>query len=585
MKQNPIFRKDKKRISRVRFISLAVFMAVVVGLSSCIQNGKQQTVVKGPHLEKRGDVTQLIVKGKPWLVLGCELGNSTSSSRSYLAPYWQQLKESGVNTVLAVVSWEQTEPEEGRFDFTVVDNLLEDARQNGMKLALLWFGSWKNGITSYTPLWVKKDTKRFPLAQTPEGQSLPILTTLGDETCKADAKAFAAMMRHLKEVDELHQTVVMIQMENEVGLHGHPRDYCQLAEKAFHGQVPKELTEWLTAHRDQLLPETLSAWQASGCKTSGTWEEVFGSNDRAAEIFMAWHYAAYMDRITAAGKAEYDLPTFVNAWIVQPEDTRPGNYPSGGPQAQNHDIWRAAAPHIDILSPDIYLNDFPRQLSLYARSGNPVFIPESRSGQNGAANAAYAIGAKGAIGYSPFGFERNCSDESNATFRSFYQKAGRMAPQILAAQAEGRIGAAWLKGSEPLRVKDTIRLDNVLVVCELVSSGMRNGGAPQLTGGTYDPEAIGYVIAIREKEGYLFLGSNTRVTFLPADGKGTIGLGRVIEGDFDAQGKWVDGRWLNGDEIQLRYDLLYAVKEGYSGQGLNFGRPEPSFLKVELFNY
>lgn len=85
-------------------------------------------------------------------MLGCELGNSTSSSRSYLAPYWQQLKESGVNTVLAVVSWEQTEPEEGRFDFTVVDNLLEDARQNGMKLALLWFGSWKNGITSYTPL-------------------------------------------------------------------------------------------------------------------------------------------------------------------------------------------------------------------------------------------------------------------------------------------------------------------------------------------------------------------------------------------------------------------------------------------------
>ena len=150
MKQHPIFRKDKKRISRVLFISLAVFMAVVVGLSSCIQNGKQQTSVKGPHLEKRGDVTQLIVKGKPWLVLGCELGNSTSSSRSYLAPYWQQLKESGVNTVLAVVSWEQTEPEEGRFDFTVVDNLLEDARQNGMKLALLWFGSWKNGITSYT---------------------------------------------------------------------------------------------------------------------------------------------------------------------------------------------------------------------------------------------------------------------------------------------------------------------------------------------------------------------------------------------------------------------------------------------------
>lgn len=215
-----------------------------------------------------------------------------------------------------------------------------------------------------------------------------------------------------------------------------------------------------------------------------------------------------------------------------------------------------------------------------------MFIPESRSGQNGAANAAYAIGAEGAIGYSPFGFERNCDDDVNATFRSFYQKAGRIAPLILSAQADGRIGAAWLKGSEPARVKDTILLADVRIVCELISSGMRNGGAPQLTGGTYAPDAIGYVIAIRQDdESYLFLGSNVRITFLPADGKGIVGLAKVTEGDYDEQGQWVEGRWLNGDEIQLRYDLLYAVDEGFSGQGLNFGRPEPSFQRVELFRY
>lgn len=566
---------------------IAILLTAALMAGSCSQERKQTaTVQEPPHLEKRAGVTQLIVEGQPWLVLGCELGNSTSSSRAYLAPYWQKLKDAGVNTVLAVVSWEQTEPVEGQFDFTVVDHLLEDARSNDMKLALLWFGSWKNGITSYTPTWVKRDTKRFPLAQTPEGKSLPILTTLGDETCQADAKAFAAMMRHLKEVDARQQTVVMIQMENEVGLHGHPRDYCALAEAAYKGQVPKTLTDWLSAHQDSLLPETRQAWMAGGCKTAGTWEEVFGPADRAAEIFMAWHYAAYMDRITEAGKKEYALPVFVNAWIVQPEDTRPGNYPSGGPQAQNHDIWRAAAPHIDILSPDIYLNDFPQQLSLYARRGNPVFIPESRSGQNGAANAAYAIGAKGAIGYSPFGFERNCDDEVNATFRSFYQKAGRIAPIVLAAQAENRIGAAWLKGDNPVRVKDTIRLGDVRIVCELISSGMRNGGAPQLTGGTYNPEATGYAIAIQQTvDHYLMLGSNVRITFLPAKGEGIIGLAKVTEGDFDEQGQWQEGRWLNGDEIQLRYDLLYAVDEGFSGQGLNFGRPEPSFQKVELFTY
>ncbi len=556
-------------------------------MAGCTGERKEASIgQEPPHLEKRGGVTQLIVQGQPWLVLGCELGNSTSSSRAYLAPYWQKLKDAGVNTVLAVVSWEQTEPVEGQFDFSVVDHLLDDARSHNMRLALLWFGSWKNGITSYTPTWVKRDTRRFPLAQTPDGKSLPILTTLGDETCKADAKAFAAMMRHLKEADAQQQTVVMIQMENEVGLHGHPRDYCPLAEVAYKSQVPQALTDWLTAHRDSLLPETRKAWEAGGCKTEGTWEEVFSPADRAAEIFMAWHYASYMDRITKAGKQEYALPTFVNAWIVQPEDTRPGNYPSGGPQAQNHDIWRAAAPHIDILSPDIYLNDFPWQLELYARSGNPVFIPESRSGQNGAANAAYAIGAEGAIGYSPFGFERNCDDDANATFRSFYQKMGRITPMVLEAQAEGRIGAAWLKGDNPMRVKDTICLGDVRIVCELISSGMRNGGAPQLTGGTYAPDAIGYAIAIRQDdESYLFLGSNVRITFLPANGKGIVGLAKVTEGDYDEQGQWVEGRWLNGDEIQLRYDLLYAVEEGFSGQGLNFGRPEPSFQRVELFRY
>ena len=586
---------------------LIIFVsAMVLLLCGCTGCGVRGTKCGGsgseecqpPHLEKRGNVTQLIVKGRPFLALACELGNSTSSSREYMAPHWDRLKAAGVNTVLAVVSWEQTEPEEGRFDFTVVDNLLADARAHDMKLALLWFGSWKNGITSYTPKWVKRDTKRFPLAQTPDGKPLPILSTLGEASCQADAKAYAALMRHLKERDAREQTVVMMQVENEVGLHGHPRDYCPLAEAAFKGQVPKELTAWLSAHRDSLLPETLDAMcdvrgardevrgtEVRGTEVRGTWEEVFGKTDRAAEIFMSWHYATYMDRIVAAGKKEYDLPTFVNAWIVQPEDTRPGNYPSGGPQAQNHDIWRAGAPHIDILSPDIYLDDFPSILSLYARGGNPVFVPESRSGQNGVANAAYAIGAMGAIGYSPFGFERNCDADENATFAQFYHLAGKASAIILKAQAEGRIGAAWLKGSSPEKVKDEIRLGDVRIGCELVSSGMRNGGAPQLTGGTYDPAAMGYVIAIKEGDGFLFLGSNARVTFLPADGQGYVGLAKVTEGDFDDRGRWKEGRWLNGDEIQLRYDLLYAVDEGYSGQGVNFGCADPSFVKVELFRY
>ena len=254
-------------------------------------------------------------------------------------------------------------------------------------------------------------------------------------------------------------------------------------------------------------------------------------------------------------------------------------------QAQNHDIWRAAAPDIDMLCPDIYLPEFPDILRMYSRAGNPVFIPESRAGQNGAANAAFAIGEMGAIGYSPFGFENGALSAANETFNSFYHKAGSAADIILEAQASGNIRAAWVKGSDPAVYKQTLELGDYKIGVELVSSGMRNGGAPQLTGGTYSPDASGYAIAIRESDdSFLFLGSNVRITFLPADGQGTIGLAKVTEGDF-RNGEWVEGRWLNGDQIQLRYDVLYAVDEGYSGQGLNFGTPEPGFIKVQLYKY
>ncbi len=555
------------------------------GMLAACSPSTEKGNLPAPHLEKRGNVTQLIVEGRPWLALACELGNSSSSSREYMSGYWPGLKEAGINTVLAVVSWEQLEPAEGQFDFHVVDDLIADARANGMKLSILWFGSWKNGMSSYHPTWVKNDPERFPLALTKEGKRLPILSTLGTATRDADAKAFAAMMKHIREVDAEEQTVIMIQVENEVGLHGYTRDYSPEANAAIAGQVPSELTKYLSENRSSLLPETLEAWANGGFRTSGTWEEVFGKGDRTDEIFMAWNYASYMNAVAAAGKAEYDIPMFVNAWIVQPEDKRPGNYPSGGPQAQNHDIWRAAAPEIDILCPDIYLPEFPDILRLYSRAGNPVFIPESKAGQNGAANAAFAIGEMGAIGYSPFGFESVALSESNATFNSFCRKAGSAADIILEAQAEGRIRAAWVKGSDPAVYKQELELGGYRIGVELVSSGMRNGGAPQLTGGTYAPDACGYAIAIQEDDNkFLFLGSNVRITFLPSDGKGTVGLAKVTEGDF-TNGEWKEGRWLNGDQIQLRYDVLYAVDEGYSGQGLNFGTPEPGFIKVELYKY
>jgi len=268
-----------------------------------------------PHLQKNGAVTQLIVDGKPYLVLGGELRNSSSSSVDYMQPIWPKLAAMHLNTVLTPVTWQQIEPEEGHFDFTVLDALLRDARSNNLRLVLLWFGSWKNSSSTYTPVWVKKDPARFPLVQNSSGQSLEILSTFSESNRDADAHAFAALMRHLREVDSAQHTVLFMQVENEVGVLGDSRDHSPAANAAFGQPVPKELTAYLVAHKDNLLPEFRKVWQAAGAKTTGTWQEVFGPGS-ADEIFMAWNYARYIDHVVAAGKAELPLPMYVNTWIV-----------------------------------------------------------------------------------------------------------------------------------------------------------------------------------------------------------------------------------------------------------------------------
>ena len=159
-----------------------------------------------PVLEKRGNATQLIVDGEPFLVLGGELHNSSSSSREYMKEYWPVLKNSGMNTVLAAVEWSLIEPVEGKFNFSVVDELLSDARKNDLKLILLWFGSWKNGQSHYMPEWVKKDFTRFPRVKAENGKSLEILSIFGKETLEKDSKAFSALMKHLAETDSQYRT-------------------------------------------------------------------------------------------------------------------------------------------------------------------------------------------------------------------------------------------------------------------------------------------------------------------------------------------------------------------------------------------
>jgi hypothetical protein len=544
-----------------------------------------------PHLETRHGVRQLVVDGKPFLILGGELRNSSSSSRDYMRRVWPQLVEKRLNTVVGAVTWELIEPEEGKFDFTSVDNFIEDARENHLHVVFLWFASWKNGLSSYPPYWVKTNPQRFPWVKNSAGKTLDILSTFSDATRDADAKAFAALMRHIRQVDGKQHTVLMMQVENEVGIRDDSRDRSPAANEANARPVPKDLMNYLVRHKSTLAPELRQVWEANGNKTSGTWEEVFGpgkpdsvklygpdlTQERkevlwrqlswaSDEFFMAWRYSIFINKVAAAGKAEYDIPMYVNAWLQQPGCPRPGEYPSGGPVPQVHDIWRFGAPSIDFLSPDLYLPQFSETCERFTRNGNPLFIPEANTGGQAGTNALIALLKYNGIGFSPFGidgfgFGRPRSPETNAvpppdSFAQTYAILDYLAPVILDNQGKGTI--AFL---EPLNDTNAppqeVKLGGYTLKLSYPDSsspggrGGRGGGFGGFGGfgGPTVTNASPARFVINPSPGaYVFVGGPMNVTFTP----NTSGGGSVVLGSFDEtaqrDGHWVPGRRLNGDE-------------------------------------
>ena len=455
-----------------------------------------------PRLEKRGSVTQLIVDGKPWLSLAGELLNNAASTAENVQAVWPVLAKANLNTVLVGVGWSWAEPEEGRFDFTALDGILRDARKSNLRVVLLWFGSWKNGTSSYSPAWVKRNWDKYPIARDKDGRGREILSTLSTANRDADARAYAALLRHVRQVDSAARTVVMMQLQNEVGLLGDSRDRCREANEAFAGPVPRELMDYLQKNRGTLLTETRKLWDSAGGRTSGTWEEVFGKGTGADEAFMAWHYARYMNRMAELGKKEYPLPVFANAWIVQPQDKQPGDYPSGGPQAHNHDLWRAGAPQIDVLAPDIYLPDFAGIAAMYSRNGNPLFIPETRAD---AANAFYAVGQLNAQMFSPFGIERQVGEDS--PLAKAYDVLGQLTPLIMEHQGKGTMRAVVVESGTG---SQKVQLGNYVFD---LAVGRGWGTQPQ----TAPASSRGYAILIQTgPDDFWVAGANLNIRFASA---------------------------------------------------------------------
>lgn len=457
-------------------------------------------------------------KRLPFMMLGGEVHNSTTSNAEYFLTKIDKLKKLNCNTLVLPVYWELIEPEEGTFDFELVDEIIEICDKNDFKIVILWFATWKNAASSYVPEWVKRDIVRFFRVQNKAGKNLNNISCFCNAGRDADAKAFAALMKHIKKTDK-RKTVIMMQVENEVGVLGSRRDFCPISTAKFEGKVDAELIEYLKNN-------TKLEYNYAG----ENWASVF--SDMADEVFMAYHTAKYIEEIVRCGKAEYDMPMYVNTWLVQFENQAPGDYPSGGPTHRVIDIWRAAAPHIDFIAPDIYLDDFPKVCSQYTRDDNPLFIPEARRDHTAVANLLYAIGKYKAIGFAPFGIE-SIDDNVGNSLAQAYSILTNMTDIIWDAYQSNRItGIHWLDKS---------------------SLSQEIGGFRM----TFEKrgESCGAIVITEDTGKYIIIGQNIRYSFDYSH----VEYIHIKEGKY-IDGKWIDGRRLNGDEMdQNRFGEISGV--------------------------
>lgn len=541
------------------------------------------SAVAQPRLERNGSAAHIVANGKPMLMIGGEMGNSSASTHADVSRHFAHLSRLGLNTVLAPVTWELIEPREGEFDMSSLDDILTEARRNNLKVVLLWFGAWKNSMSCYAPEWFKRDTKRFPRAHTIDGKPVEEASSLSRNVLEADKRAFCRIMQHLKDNDAKDQTVVMVQVENEIGMIDVPRDYSADATKLYNSPVPKSLTDYLDAHRKSLHPYIAQRYKAE--KRNISWAETFGNDIYAEEIFQTWTYATYVEQIASAGRAIYNIPMYVNV-ALDSRGRKPGQYPSGGPLAQFVDIWHAAAPAIDVLGVDIYDKGLAAWLDKYHLSNNPLFVPEIRLEDKDAMYALYAFGHHSAMGFCPFSIEdyplyqasaaadwKNIDLSQDDQLNAFSSHSGNLSPlascyamlrqaEPLIIQRQGTNDMDAVLLTDEQRECDIITPDGIrLTVKHSYSLGWEPGAKDE-----HWPEAACIILRMAPSD-YLVIGSGVVLTYSDAKadkvwkkGDARIGLAKceLVEVD-DAKLNVV--RHLNGDQTHQGRHVRIPVGE------------------------
>lgn len=540
-------------------------------------------------LHKQGSATQLYVDGKPFVILGGELGNSSASSPADIARIFPKLQRMNLNTVLVPVYWDMVEPVEGNYDFSLIDATLDEARRCGLKVVFLWFGAWKNSMSCYAPSWFKSDYKKYPRAYTSEGKPLEIASAFSENVYQADSRAFKAWLGHLADVDK-EGTVLMVQIENEIGMLEDARDYSAAAQREYDKGVPSQLIAFLEKNKKSLHPQLLERWRDNGMKRTGSWREVFGDDIYSDEYFMAWNYAAYMERLAREARDILGRPLYVNA-AMNSRGRKPGEYPSAGPLAHLKDIWHAAAPTVDILSPDLYDKGFTDWVAQYHTSDNPLFIPEIRRFDGNAAQAYYIIGEHDAIGISPFSIE-NGSDSPQSTPVRGYAALRDLMPLLVKYQGKGVMNGFYFDNDSTERI---LRHDGLKITANHYFTLPWD---PRATDGSEWMPVGGVIIRLAPDE-YIIAGTGIVVKFeneTESSVKRNLGEDGFLNAgsDRNAAPSWGGGMragLASVDEVAvnpdgtLRFLRRYNGDETHQGRHVRIGVDDFQVLHVKLYQY